>query len=236
MSSELTVKLQAIENRLDVLERKRYQCPKGTDVDDSMRRAREDTEKRGIYSAKWKWVPESYYSWPLSKRAKCLGASSVGMLCKSLLMENKPAPSDGKDPTNPKFVLVVIQYAATLDTRKLANAIRSLRPVVKDRLDYSQFDFRVASPEDNDRLTGYKFNSVTPFGMASGQTIPVILTEDVVPLSFLWMGGGHVHLKLGMAVCDFSKATKAIVADISQPRSGASDEVDDDPHDLADCK
>jgi prolyl-tRNA editing enzyme YbaK/EbsC (Cys-tRNA(Pro) deacylase) len=137
-------------------------------------------------------------------------------------MENRNSDDNGSDPTNPKFVLVVIQYEASLDVRKLASAIRSLRPNVKDRLDYNQFDYRVASAEDNDRLTGFSFNSVTPFGLL--EEIPIVLTAAVIPLNFLWMGGGHVHLKLGMSVSDFLRAINPIVADISQPRSGGDEE------------
>lgn len=205
---------------IEKLEQARYACPNGITVDESMRRARTDVEKKGIYSATWKWVPASYYDWPLEQRAEVLGSPCTSQLCKSLLMENRN--SDGSNPTNPKFVLVVIQYEASLDARKLASAIRSLRPCVKDRLDYNQFDYRVASPEDNDRLTGFSFNSVTPFGLL--QEIPIILTDAVIPLNFLWMGGGHVHLKLGMSVSDFLRATNPIVADISQPRSGGDED------------
>ena len=205
-----------LETRVSKLEQARYACPDGVTVDDSMRRARTHVEAKGIYSAIWKWVPPAYYYWSLEQRAKVLESPSTELLCKSLLMENKNA--DGTDATNPKFLLVVIQYEASLDARKLASAIRSLRPNVKDRLDYSQFDFRVADPEDNDRLTGYSFNSVTPFGLK--EQVPIVLTSAVVPLHFLWMGGGHVHLKLGMAVSDFVKATNPIVADISQPKNG----------------
>jgi len=38
------------------------------------------------------------------------------------------------------------------------------------------------------------------------------------------MGGGHVDLKLGMAVEDFVGGTNAIVSDISDVRSGAFQE------------
>lgn len=217
-----TMSVADLENRIVKLEQARYACPDGILVDNSMRRARVDVEARGIYSAAWKWVPPAYYDWPLEERAKALESPSTQLLCKSLLMENKI--SDGTDPTNPKFLLVVIQYEATLDARKLASAIRSLRPNVKDRLDYSQFDFRVADPADNDRLTGFSFNSVTPFGLK--EKVPIVLTSAVVPLNFLWMGGGHVHLKLGMAVSDFIKAINPIVADISQPRGGLMDDDD----------
>jgi prolyl-tRNA editing enzyme YbaK/EbsC (Cys-tRNA(Pro) deacylase) len=183
-----------------------------------MRRARCDVEEHQIYSALWKWVPPSYYDWPLEQRAACLGAPSTQWLCKALLMDNAKAAPDGGpiSSTYPKFVLAVIQYDATLDIRKLTSAIRSLKPV-KERLDYSRFDFRVADAADNDRLTGYAYNSVTPFGLL--EKVPILLSDAVVPHKFFWMGGGHVHLKLGMAVADFVKATDAIVADISQPRN-----------------
>jgi prolyl-tRNA editing enzyme YbaK/EbsC (Cys-tRNA(Pro) deacylase) len=149
-------------------------------------------------------------------------------------MENKKwspttstAPAATHDPTNPRFVLVVIQYAATLDPRKLVAAIRALRPNVKDRLDDGRFDFRIASPEDNDRLTGYSHNSVTPFGMlaasAGSEAVPVLLCHAIVPLKSFWMGGGHPNLKLGMAVSDFCSALNPIVADVSQPRVGTGD-------------
>lgn len=179
-----------------------------------MRRARFDVEQKKIYSAIWKWVPATYYDWPLDQRAKCLGAKSTGLLCKALLMDNKQ--SDGMDPlTNPKFILVVIQYDSTLDVRKLAHSIRSWK-TVKERTEFRKFDFRVADAADNDRLTGYPFNSVTPFGLM--EKVPIILSEAVAQHKFFWMGGGHTRLKLGMTVSQFCIATGAIKADISQPK------------------
>ena len=220
---EIEERMQKIEEKIRKLEVAHFQCPKGITVDESMHRARLDVEDKGCYSAKWKWVPANYYDRPMEERAKILGAPSTLLLCKSLLMENKAVVGSNKDPTNPKYLLVVVQYEATLDVRKLANAIRAMRPV-QERLDYNAFDFRVASTEDNDRLTGYAHNSVTPFGLL--QDVPIVLSAAVAPLHFFWMGGGHVHLKLGMAVSEFLKATNAMVADISQPRSGASEDDD----------
>ena len=138
-------------------------------------------------------------------------------------MENKKAPMDDKaDPTNPRFVLVVVQYEATLDTKKLVNAIRALRPVA-DRLEDSDFDIRVASEEDNSKITGYDNNAVVPFGLLA--PVPIFLSSPIVPLRSFWMGGGHVNLKLRLTVADFCKALKPVVADISQPRAG-NDPVD----------
>ena len=212
--------LVALENRIAVLERARFKCPKDISVDDSIRRARYHVEQLHLYSANWKWVPPTYYDWPLEQRAKTLGARSTELLCKSLLLENKKVtdnPSTEDIKTNPRFLLVMIQYEATLDVKKLATSIRRLRPV-EDRLDESQFDFRVASSEDNDRLTGYTHNSVTPFGLKD-PTLPIVLSSDIVPLQYFWMGGGHVHLKLGMSVSDFLKLPNSRVMELSVPRS-----------------
>jgi prolyl-tRNA editing enzyme YbaK/EbsC (Cys-tRNA(Pro) deacylase) len=219
------VSLKVLEDRVTALEKKRLKCPKDVPVDDSIRRARQHVESSSLnlFSASWKWVPPKYYDLTLPERQKILGASSTCMLCKSLLLENKkvaenPALEDAA--TNPRFMLVVIQYDATLDVKKLATSFRKLRPVA-ERLDVSQFDFRVASSEDNDRITGYAHNSVTPFGLK--QAVPIILSEAIVPLNYFWMGGGHVHLKLGMSVSDFTKLPNVKVMDLSVPRNASSD-------------
>ena len=206
----------ALEARVVALEQKRFQCPKSIAVDESMRRARAHVEELGLYSANWKWVPSPYYSWELEQRAKVLGAKSTYMLCKALLLDNKKAEASAGDPTNPKYVLVVLQYEATLDVKKLTTAIRRLRPI-ETRLKESQFDFQVASSEDNDRLTGYQHNSVTPFGLKE-KNLPIILAEAIVPHGYFWMGGGHIHLKLGMSVTDFTKQKNVMVMDVSTPR------------------
>lgn len=183
--------------RLEALEKSYY----GPDSDEQVRRARNDIELRHkIYSATWKWVPSEYYGWDLNERATCLDAPSIHHLCKSLLMENRKNPG--------QFVLVVLQYASSLDVKALGVAMK-----------LTSYDFRIAETDDNDRITGYKHNSVTPFGLLD-PNVPIVLAAAIVPLRFFWMGGGHVNLKLGMAVTDFRKALNPIVANISQPRSG----------------
>jgi hypothetical protein len=96
----------------------------------------------------------------------------------------------------------------------------------------TNYDFRIADAADNDRITGYRHNSVTPFGMLSSsgcdEVVPIVLAAPIVALKFFWMGGGHVNLKLGMAVSDFCKALHPIVADISQPKSGIGVVSEDD--------
>ena len=205
----------ALEVRVTALETNRYKCPKGVPVDESMRRAREHVESLNI-CCNWKWVPANYYDWSLEQRAKVLKARTTHMLCKSLLLENKKCSEP--DETNPKFILVVIQYKTTLDEKKLTTSIRKLRPV-SERLGESSYDFQVASSEDNDRITGYKFNSVTPFGLK--EKVMIVLSSEIVPYSFFWMGGGHVNLKLGMSVTEFQKLGNVKVMELSEPRSSS---------------
>jgi prolyl-tRNA editing enzyme YbaK/EbsC (Cys-tRNA(Pro) deacylase) len=253
--SSSTPKVQELLSRVEALERVRYSkyyssCRENNNnnendafitVDEPMRRAHYAVETQTTlqYSAQWKFVPSQYYDTTLVERAQCLGAPSIEYLCKSLLLENRKVPtttgSMSYDPTNPRFVLVILQYASILDVSKLISTIRRLRTDVTQRLDGTQFDFRIASESDNDRLTGYSHNSVTPFGMlcrlqtkednGEGEAIPIIVSSALVPLHFFWLGGGHVRLKLGLSLKDFCYAFNPIVADISRPRT--RDEVED---------
>jgi prolyl-tRNA editing enzyme YbaK/EbsC (Cys-tRNA(Pro) deacylase) len=170
----------------------------------------------------WKFVPSDYYTYDLEKRRQTLGAANTYQLTKSVLFENiKSDATDCSDRTNSRYYLVVVQYEAEINGKKLASEIRALRPVGKGRLPPNKFEFRLASSQDNDSLTGYRHNSVTPFGLL--EDVPVLMASairDVKP-AFIFMGGGHVDLKLGMAVEEFVQGTNAIVADVSDPRSGA---------------
>lgn len=238
-----TTKEESLLTRLEALEKARHCSLKDSknnndhEIDEMMRRARQDVERLHIYSAQWKFVPQQYYSLSLEERAKCLQAPSIHYLCKSLLMENKKCTeqatitttttnnNSNNDPTNPRFFLVIVQYAATLDAKKTINFIRSLRPM-ETRLSETAFDIRVASEQDNHRITGYPHNSVTPFGLLD-KTIPILLTDAVVPLKYFWMGGGAVDLKLRVAVSEFCRAPNVIVGDVSRPRDIGAMDMDD---------
>jgi len=177
-----------IEDRVVSLERAHYKCPPEIEqVDESMRRAREEVESLGLYSSRWMWVPEPYYTWPLEKRAAMLKAPATGHLCKALLLENKKVNETNQDFwLHPRFVMVVLQYDAELSTDLLTKSIRRLRPV-EERLDpsSSNFDWRVADPEDNDRITGYQFNSVTP--LVSELRVVLCRLVSSCVLRFLWI-------------------------------------------------
>lgn len=184
----------------------------------SIIRAKNAVDKTKSYSSVWKWVPLNYYSLQLEERAKILGAHDKMQLCKALLFENKAIKSSSFDRRNAQFYLVIVQYGAEINTKKLEVEVRAFLPL-QDRLEPSKYDFRIASAEDNDRLTGYIHNSVTPFGLSSQDEVPIILASAIKQnLKFMYMGGGHVDLKLGMAVQDFIDGTNCFVVDISDAR------------------
>jgi hypothetical protein len=169
-------------------------------------------------SARFRWVPSDYYSWPLEERASCLGAHSTKQLCKAMLMENV-RHSGASTRSNSKHYLVVLQYVSSISAPKLASAVRSLLPPA-ERLPPSKFEFRVASEKDSDELTGFLHNSVSPFGLST--PVPVVMSRAIgEDVGFLWLGAGDVDLKVGVSVENFERATGASVLDVAEPRAGA---------------
>jgi prolyl-tRNA editing enzyme YbaK/EbsC (Cys-tRNA(Pro) deacylase) len=121
--------------------------------------------------------------------------------------------------THSRFYLVLLQYETSINNKKLQSEVRALRPVA-DRLDNSNYDFRVASEEDNARLTGYSHNAITPFGMLKDIPIilPMAMIEDSPMNQLSWMDGGHNHYKVRMAVSDFINVKKPFIVDLTVKR------------------
>lgn len=227
--------LESLEHRIAILERQRYNIPSVYDddflIDNSMRRARTSVEQQHhCYSVIWKYVPKTYYTWTLQQRANCLQSFTIHSLCKTLLMENRKASvlstdittdTIAKDPTNPQFVLILLQYATSLDVKKLNTAIRRLRTNVNERLNDNQFDWRIAGYDDNQRITGYEHGSVTLFGLLQPKDVMIIISSEISKDPYIYMGGGHTQCKLGIAYKELIQAlpSSTIITDISQPRS-----------------
>ena len=52
------------------------------------------------------------------------------------------------------------------------------------------------------------------------EEVPIILSKSVSDLGYFWMGGGHIHLKLGLAVSDFVNTVKNVkIMELSIPRN-----------------
>ena len=148
----------------------------------------------------------------MEERKAALGATCTGQLCKAMLMQNRS--HSGRDvPENSEFYLVVVQYVAAINVKKMEAAVRTLLPP-QERRGASDFSFCVAKDSDSLEITGFAHNSVSPFGLA--RKVPIILSKAVADEHrFMWMGGGHVDLKVGMSVEDFVRATSCFVLDAS---------------------
>lgn len=111
-----------------------------------------------------------------------------------------------------RYLLVVVQYAHKLDPEKLKRWTHSLWD---GKIPKKRFNWRLCSPEDNDRLTGFQHNAVSPVGTA--EKLKIVVAKRITELTpdFFWMGGGETDLKLGMTVADFCKLGDVEVVDIN---------------------
>jgi len=239
-AAQIDQSLADLIDRVEKMELAQYYSPEFKELPDKntheqVIRANSALIKSNIFSSVKKWVPDNYYSLSLSDRASILGAGSTYQLCKSMLMENKAYDKscsrdekNGGDQTYARYYLVIVQYEAAIATKKLQSEVRALRPV-NERLDPSKFEFRIALEEENDKLTGYSHNAVTPFGMLSN-SVPIILAKSIQDnenmCKFIWMGGGHMRLKIGVNVAEFRRNMNALVMDISNLRVGNSQNDD----------
>ncbi|GAX80352.1 hypothetical protein CEUSTIGMA_g7791.t1 [Chlamydomonas eustigma] len=158
-------------------------------------------------------APPDYYAQALEYRMRCVGASSVNHLCKSMIMENTRAhPSvDGwSNPLNSKYYVVIVQYTARLHTEKLKNFVYKLS---EGKIGKQYFNMRLAPSDVSDTLSGFVHNAVTPIGMAT--PLPIILSHRIPALQpdFFFLGGGEVDLKLGLLASQFIKAYAPMIAD-----------------------
>ena len=196
-----------IENRVVKLERKLSVDP--------AQRVKDCLLRQEVYLAKLMRVPSDYYEQPLEKRAQILN-SKPSQLCKSIVFQNGACPHDRCDDiSDSKYLCVVVMYERKFNAERLKDYIWNLRPS-SERLPRKRFNFQLAPSEVSDLLTGFSHNAVCPFGLIS--SIPVIICSTCMESPYLWMGGGEVDLKLGIASSDFVRATGARVACISDPR------------------
>jgi prolyl-tRNA editing enzyme YbaK/EbsC (Cys-tRNA(Pro) deacylase) len=123
-----------------------------------------------------------------------------------------------------KYFLVVVQYTAKVSSEKLKDFVWRYHKALG--LGALAPHLRVADEADSDRLTGFKHNAVSPLGLRT--IVPVILSKSIcsAPGSYIYLGGGSEHTKLGISVSDFVAVSKALVGDVSDPRSEIVSEND----------
>jgi prolyl-tRNA editing enzyme YbaK/EbsC (Cys-tRNA(Pro) deacylase) len=182
----------------------------------TIRRVRQECHKLGLYSARFKQVPQDYYSRSLEERRKLLDATTIDHLCKSIIMENVYCKQpNGK--TNSKYYCCIVQYTQKLNADALMKFIRDLNE--GKNFGKSAFNFRVAEKEIGEELTGFKKQAISPVGMKT--PIPIVLSKNILSLRprYIWLGAGEVDWKVEFSVDEFIQVLQPLIADISEPRS-----------------
>lgn len=179
--------------------------------------------KQQCYVYKFYHVPSYYYDLTLLQRRDLLGASDINQLCKSIIFENTYCTHNNvNDPSDSRYYAVIVQYASRFDTELLKDVIHVLRKP-NDRIPRSKFHFKLATEEDSYRISGFKHNAISPYGMMID--IPFVICERILetsPICF-YLGGGRVDVKLCLPTKDFIRSKKPIIGRISKLDVDAED-------------
>ncbi|KAJ1438173.1 hypothetical protein B484DRAFT_324250 [Ochromonadaceae sp. CCMP2298] len=206
--SALLRRVEAAEQRVAKLEEQ---------ASDPVQRVKTDLRRCKVFSAQFRTMPSTYYDLSLDQRA-CLLNCTMAQLCKSIIFENTAHDATVVDPvTNPKFVCVITQYIAKINTLALRTLMHEMRSPDL-RLSKNKFNFRLAADSDSLALSGFAHNAVSPFGLL--QHVPVIVCRQctLVRPCILYLGGGHADVKLAIPAADLVRAKNAVVGDVTEAR------------------
>ncbi|KAI7886612.1 hypothetical protein K492DRAFT_203140 [Lichtheimia hyalospora FSU 10163] len=184
------------------------------DFEDSVGKVQKGCDQLGLTKvARYHHVESDYYDWPLRQRAFRVLAPSPAHMCKTVVMVNQGYSEKlGLDSSvYPRYVCVVTQYIAPVNTVKLLDYYRGL---VEKPAGKKFYNFRLAKHEASHHAPCFRTGGVTPIGM--DQPIPIILAESITKLSpsTFVMGAGHIDWKITLPVQDFIKATNCHVLDL----------------------
>jgi prolyl-tRNA editing enzyme YbaK/EbsC (Cys-tRNA(Pro) deacylase) len=191
-----------------------------------------------LRSSAFRRTPLDYYDWPLETRQKYLGAPSAHYLCKSIIVANTHCPHERFDSiVDSKYILLVVQYTAKLDFDRVARLVMRLvaaeagsaaaaanANASASATARKNFNFRLAPEAASDALSGYSHNSVTPLGMR--HRLPIVLSDRVAALPFVWLGGGEIDVKWRVATSEFVRAFAPVIANITEDAGDGAESSD----------
>lgn len=154
--------------------------------------------------------PHVFFPWSFEKRAEFLGAPSIEALTKTLIMVNTCYKEDKADDLfYLKYVVIINQFCRSVNAQKVLQVAKKIQNSAHEsepeqKIGTKGFKFRLATPEEMAKLSGYMFNAVTPFFMAD-ETLTVIMDQHIAELEpqYFWMGGGRRSLKMGCSIDEF---------------------------------
>jgi len=119
-----------------------------------------------IYSYKIVEAQNNYYELTLQQRMDILGAHSIDVLCKTIILENTSFDEKYKSEFYRRFYITIVQYTNEFNGEKIAKIMKSIQNAnCPHKLSNKYFHFRLAKNEIAYDMTGYRFNCITPFLM-----------------------------------------------------------------------
>lgn len=169
-----------------------------------------------LHSAQLAWVPSDYYSHSLQWRRDILKADSISHLCKTILLENTHCTIDDcSNPKNSRYYMVLFQYVEKFDAELVMRTVKNWN----ENIGKKKFNFRLASSETSEKLTGFTHGAVVPF--CTPTSIPLIMSSAILDLSppYIWVGAGHQDCKLRVDVQEFIEKINPEIASFTTPLS-----------------
>lgn len=167
-----------------------------------------------LFSSVLSWVPSDYYSRSLQWRRDILKADSISHLCKSIVLENTHCSNkDCSDPKNSRYYMILFQYVERFDAERVMRIVKEWNPTLGKK----KFNFRLASSEVSEQLTGFAHGAVVPF--CTPTKIPLIMSSSILSLSpqNMWIGAGHIDCKLRVDIDEFMSIIQPHVASFTVP-------------------
>ncbi|CAD8173976.1 unnamed protein product [Paramecium pentaurelia] len=163
----------------------------------------------------------NYFDLNYQERKELLQAPSIDYLCKSIIMENTKYDDSYPDhEVNPKYICVVVQYITKLQGEKINKYFKQLQnqKYPDKQISRNKLHFRLTSDEMSYQLSGYQFNAITPFNMV--QNMPLLISDRILNLEYIWFGGGHTDVKLRMDIKEMCTLypNKVYYTDIIMPQ------------------
>eukprot|EP01062_Namystynia_karyoxenos_P015244 TRINITY_DN15532_c0_g1_i1.p1 TRINITY_DN15532_c0_g1~~TRINITY_DN15532_c0_g1_i1.p1 ORF type:complete len:318 (+),score=100.51 TRINITY_DN15532_c0_g1_i1:71-955(+) len=173
-------------------------------------RVKAEAIRLGLTSACFRWVEPCYYSRPLEWRRAALEAPGVEYLCKSVILENTQCTrEDCAERWNSRYYQLCFQYVTRFDANKMMKLMRDKNPGIGKR----RFNYRCV--DDLMGIGGFGKNATAPIALRTD--MPVMLSASAARLPFLWLGGGHVDVKMCVDTRQFRAALHPLVLDVCEP-------------------
>ena len=117
-----------------------------------------------VYSYSIVEAKSTYYNLTLGERKNVLGAHSVDVLCKTIILENTSFDEKYESRYYQKYYMVIVQYTNEFNAEKIAKIMKTLQNNnCAEKLSNKYFHFRLAKNDVAYEMTGYRFNCITPY-------------------------------------------------------------------------